>query len=155
SLTRSNTWPAGRPEAPSPEIRKKVAPPSVLRKTPAFVEHTGPGTAGQAFVATTRIEPPAATPETSSPPSAVAPGCDHVAPPCVVRISPVRAPPNGLKLLSADVKLLKSAMPATTVLKLLSVGSNAIAPIDRLGPAEYTAVHVGLATVALFVFQMP
>src|SRR5262245_44380249 len=46
-------------------------------------------------------------------------------------------------------------MPATTVLKVLSVGSNAIAPIDRLGPAEDPAVHGGLAIVALFVFQMP
>src|SRR5262245_58015908 len=94
------------------------------------------------------IEPRAAIPLMLRPPSAVEPSCVHVAPPSAVRTTPV----NGLP---TDLKLLRLAIPATTVFRVVSVGSNAIAPIDELGPPSRSEFQVGLAAFPFCVFQMP
>src|SRR4029079_2655957 len=87
SARRSNASPAVSRETPSPDSRVNVAPPSVLRQTPAFGPPFG------ARVAATITLPSATTPVTSWPLSCAEPSAVQVVPPSVVRSSPFRTPP--------------------------------------------------------------
>src|SRR3954467_6246935 len=72
----------------------------------------------------------------------------QVAPPSVVFSSPVYEPPS-------KPSLLKVPTPATSVLLVASVGSNLSAPIESDPCWSVSGVQVGLAAVALVVFQIP
>jgi hypothetical protein len=104
------------------------------------------------LTATTRVLPRAATPEMLAFLRFVVPAPPvigvQVAPPSVVRRRPAR-------LLPTPPKLLKRPMPATSVWPVASVGSNSRAPMELAAWVSVSGVQLGVAAVALVVFQMP
>src|SRR5262249_53416569 len=117
-VARSNAGPAGRPDFGRAEIWSHDAPVSELRQIPRLVDCVG------SLTATTMTFPRAAMAAMCSPPSLAAPSGVQVAPASVVRRTPDRAPPSRPRLLNRPI-------PATSVLCVVSVGSNARAPMER------------------------
>jgi hypothetical protein len=72
----------------------------------------------------------------------------QVFPPSVDRITPMSKPPRA-------AKLLVRALPAMSVCREISVGSNSSAPIESDGRLSVNGVHVGFAAVAFNVLQTP
>jgi hypothetical protein len=126
--------PAGR--LPVPETGVQVPPVSMLRNSPPLV------------LAAIRIAPRAATAAILRPMRVLAPSIAQLAPPSVVRYTPISSSPRCPKLLQRPV-------PAIKVWWLVSVGSKASAPIDCEGRSSVSGVQVGCAAVASVVRQMP
>ena len=76
------------------------------------------------------------------------PSTDHVSPPSVVRSTPMRAPPVAPRLLSR-------ALPATSVWKVGSIGSNSSEPIEGDDSESVSGIHDGLTAVAFVVLHTP
>src|SRR5215472_13835125 len=109
------------------------------------------GSESGSLVAATMTLPRATTPVTSSPSSGPAPRDFQVAPPSTDRRRPVWWLPT-------LPKLLVSAMPATSVLLVASVGSSVSAPMDTWGPRSSSGTQCGLGGLELnasVVFQTP
>ncbi len=142
SLVSSKARPWGK--LPVPETWAKLVPPSVLRKIPMLPKVK----ASAMLTETTIVLPRGATPEMflpARPPLITV----QSAPPFVVFSRPRRAPPT-------EAKLLKRPTPATSVLKVPSVGSKAIPrPMESEPRASVCETQFGLAAVPLVVFQTP